>query len=119
MGSATFLGSLDFETDDEKEDRHQPVVDPMGERICELEAAYGNANLMMPKCLVDLIIRRVRGGQRDRRADQEHDAAGRLDVHEGRQRTLKALNRAIWQVGNPGIRKVFLAHRRPAYRGTC
>ena len=111
--------ALDFEADDEEEDRHQPVVDPMGERVRELEAAHGDAKLVMPERVVRLGIGRVRRDQRDRRADQENDAARRLDVHERRQGPLKALNRAIRQAGDPGVREVVLAHRRPAYRGTC
>jgi len=46
--------AFDLEADDEKEDRHQPIVDPMGERVRELEIADGNAELVMPKGLVGL-----------------------------------------------------------------
>ena len=84
--------ALDLEADDEEEQRHQPVVDPVAQVVLQVEAGDLEADLEVPDVRVGLVGRAVRPHQRHDRRDGEGDAARRLLVEEVRQRVDEPLH---------------------------
>ncbi len=74
--------ALDLQADDEKEDGHQPVVDPEQERLVQLEAPECEADPRLPDFGERGGPRRIGEDEGEHRAGEQHDAAGRLDVQE-------------------------------------
>ena len=74
--------ALDLEADDEEEDRHQRVVDPLLQVEVDRVAADRDRHVGVPQVEVRLLPRRVRPDQRDHRRGDEHDAARGLLVEE-------------------------------------
>lgn len=76
--------SLDLETDDEEEDRHEPVVDPVLEVFGQNEATVTEADghLGVPQIPIRGAPRRVGPDQGHHRGDQHHHPTGRFGFQE-------------------------------------
>jgi hypothetical protein len=73
---------LHLEADDEEENRHQSVVDPVLQRVHHREVPEGETHLRLPQSGVPVARRAVGQDQGDDRADHQQNAAGGLDVEE-------------------------------------
>ena len=82
--------AFDFQPDDEKEDRHQHIVD---DEVTEFPAEFDRADFEMNGRVPELVVRirrgRVRQGEREDDADEQHDAAGGFDLEVARERARK------------------------------
>jgi hypothetical protein len=78
---------FDLEADDEEEQCHQAVVDPMTQVFAVHVAADREDDVGVPERLVTRAPRRVGPHQRHDRRRQQYEAAGRLDRQEPRERT--------------------------------
>ncbi len=67
--------ALDLEPDQEKEDRHQAVVDPVPERLVEPEIAELQAQVQLEEPQIVIGQGRVGEDEGERRRGQQHDAA--------------------------------------------
>ena len=75
--------ALDLEPDDEEEDRHQPVVDPVPQVELELRSARaGSPSGVCQSGVVARLPRRVGPHERDRRGHEEQDPARGLGGEE-------------------------------------
>ena len=70
--------ALDLEPDDEEEDRHQPVVDPVGQRQLQADGAGPQAGRQVQQALVGPGPGRVRPREGGHRRRDQDDAARRL-----------------------------------------
>jgi hypothetical protein len=73
---------LDLQPDQEEEDRHQAVVDPMPEGQLQRPVSEHQARIGRPQVAVRIAHRRIGDDQRKRRGGEHHDAAGSLLVQE-------------------------------------
>ena len=89
--------ALHLEPDDEEEDPHQAVVDPVLERVPHLELAPREADLRLPQREEVLGERRVGEREGRHREDEQNDSARRLDVHEAEQRTDQPVDALLGQ----------------------
>ena len=62
--------AFDLEADNEKENRHEPVVDPMQDRLRQCEALEANGKLVLPERGITPRPWRVRPRERQRRRRQ-------------------------------------------------
>jgi hypothetical protein len=62
--------AFDLEADDEKENRHQSVIDPMQDRLRQREALEANGKLVLPERGITLRPWRVCPCERQRRRRQ-------------------------------------------------
>ena len=76
----------DLEADDEEEEGHQPVVDPVAQLERDAGGPEAHRDLGRPELLVRRRPRRVRPDQRDDRRRDEDDRAGVLRREERPQR---------------------------------
>ena len=104
---------LDLEPHDEEEEGHQPVVHPVAEVLGAVERADPEDDLGAPEAVVATPPRRVGPHERDHRRDEQHDAAGRLDVQELLQPAGRRRGRASWSLLEEG------GHRLRALRPAC
>jgi hypothetical protein len=74
--------ALDLEADDEEEDRHQAVVDPVGEREVEARTAERDPCLDVLHVPVQLGPRRVGPDEGDQRRSDQDDAGSTLGRKE-------------------------------------
>ena len=73
---------LDLQPDDEEEDHHQGVVDPVLQRLLEPEAAEVDADRGVPERVVRRRPRAVGPDQRRGGGEEQQDRAGGLDAQE-------------------------------------
>ncbi len=78
--------ALDLETDDEEEDRHQAVVDPVAERHLERALAPGHSNVGVDELEVSVGPWRVGPDQRQNGARQQNDAARNFRMEKSLKR---------------------------------
>ena len=74
--------SFDFQANDQKENRHQKVVDPEMQIPLEDPTPQSQADWSTPQCVIAFGPWRVRPHDGDDCRRQEDDAAARLDAHE-------------------------------------
>jgi hypothetical protein len=85
--------AFDLQPDDQEEDRHEPVVDPMRQILGQREVGHTYRQLGMPERRIALAPRRVGPDEgRDRGGDEEYAARGLL-VGEVLERTYDLLHR--------------------------
>jgi hypothetical protein len=97
--------ALHLQADDEEEEHHQAVVDPVLERVLEAERPDADAGLRPPEVVEALGERRVGEREGHRRAGEQHQAPRRLDVQETLERADEAIDRLARQrrvVGHRG-----------------
>ena len=75
--------ALDLQPDEEKEDRHQAVVDPVQQRLVEHERRHAERHVRLEQVLVEAAGGRVHQDEAEQRRGEQHDAAGRLVLEEG------------------------------------
>ena len=73
---------LDLKADNEEEDRHEAVVDPVMDRLINRPAAEADNNVGLQQLVVGVIPGGIGPDQRHHRRHEQHDAARRLLVHE-------------------------------------
>ena len=73
---------LDLQADDEEEDHHQGVVDPVLERLVEVQRTDVERQVGVPERVVRRRPRAVGPEQGGRGGEQQEDRAGRLDAEE-------------------------------------
>ena len=78
--------ALGLEPDDEEEERHQPLVDPLAQLERDAVVAEADRELGGPDRLVGVRPRRVRPQQGGDRGAQQHERAAALGVQEVAQR---------------------------------
>ncbi len=76
--------TLDLESDRKEEERHQPFVDPVVERIDQLVAGQLDGKFMVPQGDVRIAPRGVRPGQGDERGDEQNDPRAGLAPQKAR-----------------------------------
>jgi len=74
--------ALDLQADEQKENRHQAVVDPMEQRFREADVPEKERHLGPQQAEIDISPRRVHPHHGDGGRNDEKDAAGRLEFHE-------------------------------------
>jgi hypothetical protein len=99
---------LDLQADDEEEDDHQRVVDPVLEALLDAEVSDLEAHVGVPEVEVRLRPGRVRPHERCRRGQEQQDRARRLDPEELPQRAgdvarERAVARAEHRTGPPDV----------------
>ncbi len=77
--------SLDLQADHEEEERHERVVDPVKQRLLELQTPDVEAGVGVPELVVAHPERRVGDEERRHRSDRQDDRAGHLLMHELRE----------------------------------
>jgi hypothetical protein len=74
--------ALELERDDEEEERHQPVIDPMFQRAREFDITRGQANLYLPERKIAAGPGCIGKSERDQRAKKQNSAGHRLYANE-------------------------------------
>jgi hypothetical protein len=75
--------ALDLETDQQEEDRHQPVVDPQQQRLAEADAPVVDGELAAEQTLDRRVQRRIGENQGQDGGGQQWQGRCRLAVDEG------------------------------------
>ena len=74
--------ALDLHPDDEEEDHHQTVVDPLLQPAFKVEEPDVDGDVVMDEVFVEVGERRVGGDQREQHRADDHDATGGLGTAE-------------------------------------
>src|SRR5690606_22756826 len=85
----------DFHANHQEEHRHQRVVDPEVQRLGEADVANAEGNRRMPERAIMRCKGRVSPEQGDGGGDQQHDAAGSLDMGETFEGSQSALGKEL------------------------
>jgi hypothetical protein len=74
--------ALDFQSDDQEEDRHQELVHPEVERLVDRPAPEADGEARVPQVVVGVAPRRVGPGQRHGCGGEQEQAARGLHFEE-------------------------------------
>lgn len=74
--------ALDLKSDDEEEQDHQGVVDPLSQRVGQRERSGVQREFRVPESMVASAPGRIDPEQRDGGGSQQHEAAAALGVNE-------------------------------------
>ena len=94
--------ALDLEADDEEEQRHQPVVDPMPQVLGKRGAADPDGRLVVPEADVGVTGGAVGPHDGDDRRGDERDATGGLLAQELRERVEHLSRLGLRRAGDVG-----------------
>jgi hypothetical protein len=84
--------TLDLQADDEEEDPHQAVVDPMVQRLLQHRAAHVDAGLDLQQVVVAVVPWRVGPEDGDHRAAEEQARARELVMEERLERVQQTVD---------------------------
>ncbi len=83
MPPVPFLVAEAFEGDDEEEHRHQELIDPVPQRLVEMQRPGMHRYVCTPEFVIR--VRNVRPNQSHERSDHQHRRSGGLGPHEPSQ----------------------------------